>query len=78
MIRRILLLLAAVAFAVTVAPVAAAADDVVKVAVVRSTGQNGGEPDSLAQVARRTLGDPGRAGEIFALNRGAPRPTGAR
>lgn len=42
----------------------------VKAVVVRGPEENGGVPDSLAQIAQRTLGDPGRAVEIFELNRG--------
>ncbi|RJU02196.1 hypothetical protein D6T65_06245 [Arthrobacter frigidicola] len=49
----------------------------VKVAVVRAPGQNGGAPDSLGQVAERTLGDPGRAQEIFDLNAGRRQSDGS-
>ncbi|TDK24658.1 hypothetical protein E2F48_12595 [Arthrobacter crusticola] len=49
----------------------------VKVAIVRAPGQNGGAPDSLEQVAGRTLGDPGRAQEIFDLNAGRRQSDGS-
>ncbi|MBJ2121845.1 hypothetical protein I6N91_12740 [Arthrobacter sp. MSA 4-2] len=49
----------------------------VKVAIVRAPGQNGGAPDSLGQVAERTLGDPGRAQEIFDLNAGRRQSDGS-
>ncbi|WP_159617339.1 hypothetical protein [Arthrobacter zhaoguopingii] len=49
----------------------------VKVAIVRAAGQNGGAPDSLGQVAGRTLGDPGRAQEIFDLNAGRRQSDGS-
>ncbi|MBQ1023825.1 hypothetical protein [Micromonospora sp. C95] len=78
MIRRAVVLLLAVLTAVLAAPVTASAapDDVVKVAVVRSPGQNDGRPDSLAQIAQRTLGDPARAAEILDLNQGRPQSDG--
>ncbi|GGK76340.1 hypothetical protein [Mangrovihabitans endophyticus] len=78
MIRRLLLLLATTLLAALSVPTAAAAapDDVVKVAVVRTPEQNGGRPDTLDQIAQRTLGDPGRAGEILDLNRDRPQSDG--
>lgn len=77
MIRRLMFLLAAVIAALVLPTAAAAAPDgVVKVAVVRTAEQNGGRPDSLAQVAERTLGDPNRAQEILDLNRGRAQADG--
>ncbi|GIJ31606.1 hypothetical protein [Micromonospora sediminimaris] len=78
MIRRAVLLLLAALTAVLAVPaaVSAAPDEVVKVAVVRSPGQNGGRADSLAQIAERTLGDPARAAEILDLNRSRPQSDG--
>ncbi len=49
----------------------------VKVAIVRAPGQNSGAPDSLVQIAERTLGDPGRAQEIFDLNAGRRQSDGS-
>ncbi len=49
----------------------------VKVAIVRAPGQNNGAPDSLNQIAERTLGDPGRAREIFDLNAGRRQSDGS-
>ncbi|MFC8903104.1 hypothetical protein [Micromonospora sp. NPDC057140] len=78
MIRRMLLLVATAFTVALVAPAAAqaAADDVVKVVVVRAPENNGGRPDSLPQIAQRTLGDPARASEILGLNRGRPQSDG--
>ncbi|MEV4708504.1 hypothetical protein [Actinoplanes sp. NPDC049316] len=79
MIRRIVLLVAALLAAVVCAPstAVAAPDDIVKVTVVRSPEQNGGRADTLAQIAQRTLGDPARAEEIRRLNLGRPQSDGA-
>ncbi|MEU4160421.1 hypothetical protein [Actinoplanes sp. NPDC026670] len=79
MIRRLVLLLAVVLVSALAVPAAAVAapDDVVKVAVVRTAAQNGGRPDSLAQIAQRTLGDPARATEILDLNRARPQSDGS-
>jgi hypothetical protein len=52
-------------------------DREVLVAVVRSSAQNGGDPDSLAQIAARNLGSANRAPEIFALNQGRRQADGA-
>jgi hypothetical protein len=78
MIRRVTLLLLAMLTAILAVPaaVSAAPGDVVKVAVVRSAEQNGGRPDSLAQIAERTLGDAARAPEILDLNRARPQSDG--
>ncbi|WP_432838423.1 hypothetical protein [Dactylosporangium sp. CA-092794] len=78
MIRRLFLLAigSAVAALIPTYPAVAAPDDVVKVAVVRPPEQNGGRPDSLDQIAQRTLGDAGRATEILNLNRGRPQSDG--
>ncbi|MCM4078624.1 hypothetical protein [Paractinoplanes hotanensis] len=78
MIRRILLLLAAVLAASLLTPsgAVAAPDDVVKVTVVRTPEQNGGRADSLGQIAQRTLGDSARAREILELNLGRPQSDG--
>ncbi len=59
------------------AAVAADGDDLVKVYVVKTAEQNGGTPDTLANAAARTLGDPNRAGEIFELNRGRVQADGS-
>ena len=48
----------------------------VNVYVVRTTEQNGGRPESLPDIAERTLGDPRRSSEIFDLNRGRRQPDG--
>ncbi|MFF3437698.1 hypothetical protein [Streptosporangium sp. NPDC002721] len=53
------------------------ANDLVKVYVVKTAEQNGGTPDTLANAAARTLGDPNRAGEIFELNRGRTQADGS-
>jgi hypothetical protein len=52
------------------APAQAAPGDLVKVFVVADPGQ------TLQSVAQDTLGDGGRAGEIFTLNKGRPQPDG--
>ncbi|MEU4535606.1 hypothetical protein AB0G15_12150 [Streptosporangium sp. NPDC023825] len=59
------------------AAAAAEGDDLVKVYVVKTAEQNGGTPDTLANAAARTLGDPNRAGEIFELNRGRVQADGS-
>ncbi|MDX3854574.1 hypothetical protein [Streptomyces sp. AK02-01A] len=56
---------------------AADGDDLIKVYVVKSPDQTGGVADTLESVATSTLGDPARAGEVFALNRGLAQPDGA-
>ncbi|MFI7616100.1 hypothetical protein ACIBP6_33245 [Nonomuraea terrae] len=58
-------------------PALAAPDgDLVKVYVVKSPDQNGGLPENLRSIAQRTLGDPGRWSEIFALNQNRPQDDG--
>lgn len=52
-------------------------DQVVKVFVVPDPAQDGGVPATLQSVASSTLGDAGRAGEIFDLNRGLAQADGA-
>jgi hypothetical protein len=54
-----------------------AGDQVVKVFVVPDPAQTGGAPATLSSVASSTLGDAGRAGEIFDLNRGLAQTDGA-
>ncbi|WP_033346532.1 hypothetical protein [Catenuloplanes japonicus] len=77
MIRRAILLLLPLLAALVIAPdPAAAADEIVNVVVVRTTAENGGRADTLAQIAQRTLQDPDRAGEILDLNIGRPQPGG--
>lgn len=53
------------------APAQAAPGDLVKVFVVADPGQ------TLRSIAQDTLGDGGRSGEIFTLNKGRPQPDGA-
>ncbi|MFC5235435.1 hypothetical protein [Pseudonocardia zijingensis] len=48
----------------------------INVYVVEPPEQNGGRPDTLRSIAQRTLGDPDRATEIFALNQGRRQPDG--
>ncbi|MEU6349792.1 hypothetical protein ABZ896_10760 [Streptomyces sp. NPDC047072] len=61
-----------------VAAAAAAADgDLVKVFVVRDPAQTGGTPVTLPEIAKATLGDESRAGDIFALNRGLVQKDGS-
>jgi hypothetical protein len=48
----------------------------VNVYVVRTPQENGGRPDSLRDIAERTLGTPERSSEIFDLNRGRRQPDG--
>ncbi|MEV6345568.1 hypothetical protein [Actinoplanes sp. NPDC051851] len=78
MTRRILLLLAMLLVAAGIAPPAAVAapDGDVKVTVVRTAEENGGNPDSLSQIAERTLGDAARADEILRSNLGRPQSDG--
>lgn len=45
--------------------------------VVPSAEQTGGREESFAAVAERTLGDPARADEVFALNRGRTQADGS-
>lgn len=57
----------------------APADDetLVNVVIVRAPDQNGGVPDTLVDIAGRTLGDEGRAEEIFELNVGRSQAEGS-
>jgi len=77
---RFLLALLALLFVLAPAPPAAAApagDTVtVNVYVVPDPGVSGGRDESLAAIAGRTLGDPARAAEILALNKGRAQPDG--
>ncbi|GII74377.1 hypothetical protein Sme01_68530 [Sphaerisporangium melleum] len=65
------------ALSAAAAPAGSPGGDLVKVYVVKTAQQNGGTPDSLPVIAARTLGDAGRAGEIFELNRGRTQPDGS-
>jgi hypothetical protein len=56
---------------------AQANDGKVKVIVVPSLDQTGGQAVGLRQVAAATLGDQNRAGEIFKLNQGLRQPDGS-
>lgn len=78
MIRRTVMLLTAILAAVLAVPgvASAAPDDLVKVAIVRTSEQNGGRADSLPQIAQRNLGDQARATEILDLNRARPQRDG--
>lgn len=59
-------------------PAHAQENGVIKVYVVRTAEQNGGAAETLPEIARRTLGTPSRANEIFTLNQGrAQRDGGA-
>jgi hypothetical protein len=71
-----ILILACCAVSVAVAP-ANAAPGLVKVFVVPDPSRTGGQVATLASIAASTLKDPGRAGEIFNLNRGMAQPDGA-
>jgi len=59
------------------APAPSPSGNLVKVYVVKTPEENGGAPDSLAGIAARTLNDPGRAAEIFELNRGRAQRDGS-
>jgi hypothetical protein len=72
-------LLAGLAALSVSAPASAApgdTDKVVKVFVVKDPSQTGGRPATLKTIATSTLGDSGRAAEIFDLNRGRAQPDG--
>ncbi|MEU6196715.1 hypothetical protein ABZ887_23950, partial [Streptomyces sp. NPDC047061] len=53
------------------------AEDVTKFYVVRSPQENGGKPDTLFDIAQRTLGDGNRFEEILVLNSGRLLPDGS-
>ncbi|MER6539222.1 hypothetical protein ABT215_36675 [Streptomyces sp900105755] len=59
------------------AEAAPAADDLVKVFVVQDPAQAGGQLATLQSIAAATLGDAGRADEIFELNRGQAQKDGS-
>ncbi|MEV5413106.1 hypothetical protein AB0K60_30250 [Thermopolyspora sp. NPDC052614] len=63
--------------AVAAAPAPSPSENLVKVYVVKTPEENGGVPDSLANVAARTLNDANRSGEIFELNRGRAQRDGS-
>ncbi|MEU1090469.1 hypothetical protein ACFYPN_07745 [Streptomyces sp. NPDC005576] len=65
-----------VAFGTTRPAEAAPDDDLVKVFVVPDPAQAGGQLATLGSIAGATLGDPGRADEIFTLNRGLAQKDG--
>jgi hypothetical protein len=69
------LVLACCAALVAVAP-ATADPGLVKVFVVPDPSRAGGRLPTLESIAAGTLKDPGRAGEIFGLNRGLAQPDG--
>lgn len=78
LIRVLLLVLLALSVALGAgAPATAADGDLVKVFVVPDPAQSGGSLATLQSVATSTLGDAGRAGEIFTLNRGQAQSDGS-
>ncbi|MEV4548767.1 LysM peptidoglycan-binding domain-containing protein [Nonomuraea wenchangensis] len=68
---------ATTARAVIATPAPSPGGGLVKVYVVKTPEENGGTPDSLANIAARTLGDANRSGEIFELNRGRAQQDGS-
>ncbi|MER8236352.1 hypothetical protein [Streptomyces sp. NPDC094049] len=58
-------------------PRAARAEALTKYYVVKSARDNGGERETLFEIARRTLGDGNRFEEILVLNGGRPLPDGS-
>ncbi|MFD8013583.1 hypothetical protein [Streptomyces sp. NPDC058955] len=58
-------------------PGAPRADELTKYYVIKSPQNNGGEQETLFEIARRTLGDGNRFEEILVLNSGRPLPDGS-
>jgi hypothetical protein len=71
-----LLIACLAALGVTAATAVAADGDLVKVFVVQDPAQTGGTPVTLGEIAKDTLGDETRAGDIFTLNRGLAQKDG--
>ncbi|MFJ3906271.1 hypothetical protein [Streptomyces sp. NPDC090025] len=68
---------AALASAQARLPRTAGAEELTKYYVIKSPKDNGGQRESLFEIARRTLGDGNRFEEVLVLNSGRPLPDGS-